>query len=139
MVFKLLRKPPPMISGSGASGIPNRQVKDDPGTQVPMRSREQKVTSDELRAFRELLRERYSLDIQIWELRTVHFYNQQKVIDIMKKADALLLRIKATAISMNHRSFFDKDDDWDKFRLIYEKVMAPGKRVWLQKLPFGEE
>jgi hypothetical protein len=108
------------------------------GDVVHVRARADKVTNAELRDLRELLRQRYAADLEIWGYRKVAVHNRPQVEQKMKKADALLLRIKALVLSMDHRDHFSSDAEWETFGEIKERVLAKGKRNWVANPPFGE-
>ncbi|OAP64494.1 hypothetical protein AYL99_00466 [Fonsecaea erecta] len=105
----------------------------------PPRPRGQKVTPEELRRLRELMRQRYALDLEIWSLRKVGNYNKPIVEDKMRRADALLACIRATVASMDGRDYFHHEDDYRKLRDIKARVMKDGKKEWVQNPPWNED
>ena len=117
----------------------SKQDEGAPGDRPPPRTRGEKVRNEELRNLRELLRQRYTLDLEIWGLRKVGTYNRPIVEDKMKKADALLVRIRALVLSMDHRDHFRTDAEYSKFTDVKMRVLASGKREWMRNPPWDED
>jgi len=103
------------------------------------RAKGQKVTPEELRRLRELMRQRYALDLEIWSLRKVGNHNKPIVLDKMKRADALLACIRATVLSMDSRDYFHADDEYEKLKEVKARVLAAGKRDWVRNPPWNED
>ncbi|KAH0837642.1 hypothetical protein AYO21_09475 [Fonsecaea monophora] len=102
------------------------------------RPKGQKVSPEELRRVREMMRQRYTLDLEIWGLRNVRNHNREIVEDKMRRADALLACIRATVTAMDGRDYFSRDDDYQKLREIKARVMVGG-RNWMQNPPWNED
>ena len=117
------------------NGKPPGKLSD--GDRPPARAKGEKVTSEELRNLRELIRQRYSLDLKIWSLRKVGSHNQKIVEVDMKRADAMLLSIKALVLSMDSRDYFNTDVEYQTFKQVKARVMADGKAEWIENPPWG--
>lgn len=100
------------------------------------RSRGQKITPEEVRELRELIRKRYALDVEIWRLKDVKSFQRDYVREKMWRSDAALRRIQDTVESWNHRNYFRTDRDWNKFQNIRDRVMENGKREWSNHPPW---
>jgi hypothetical protein len=57
----------------------------------------------------------------------------------MKKADAMLLSIKALVLSMDSRDYFNTDVEYEMFKQVKARVMADGKREWIKNPPWDED
>jgi hypothetical protein len=109
------------------------------GDRPPVRAKGEKVTSEELRTLRELMRQRYALDLEIWSLRKVGNHNKCIVEDKMKRADALLARIRALVLSMDNRNYFNTATEYQKLTEVKFRVLADGKREWMRNPPWDED
>ena len=117
-----------------------RPEEEPPCDPPPPRSSEvEKVTSEELRNLHELLHQRYALDLEIWRVRKVAIHNMPLVEDRMKKADALLVQIRAMVLSMDHPDRFRTDAEYQKLTEIKLRVLASGKREWIANPPWDED
>ena len=97
------------------------------------------MTNMELCDLRELIRQRYALDLEIWGYRKVGTYNHAIVEAKMSKADALLNRIQGLVLSMDHRDHFRTDAEYLKFQEVKIRVLASGKRQWKGNPPWNED
>jgi hypothetical protein len=124
-----------------ASGIEKLlRPKPDMSDELPrQRPKGQKVKPQELRQLRELLRQRYDLDLEIWNRRKVGVYNRPIVEESMRKADALLLRIRALVVTMDRREYFNSDAEYMRFKEVKARIGENGKRSWIQNPPWDEE
>ncbi|KAF2188026.1 hypothetical protein K469DRAFT_628283 [Zopfia rhizophila CBS 207.26] len=124
--------------------LPTKPAKSaKPGDLPIYRAKGKKVTAEELRDLRDLIRTRYALDVEIWNLRHVKAFNRQKVHDKMRRADAALAKIERTVLSMDHIEFFEDPADYRKLQDIKVRVLEGGKRHWAvhppwQELPYGQ-
>jgi len=110
-----------------------------PGDKPPSRGKRGKVTTKELFQLRELMRQRYALDLQIWDLRKARPGDRKIVEEKMKKADALLAQIRALVLSMDHRDYFKSDVEYRKLKEIRTRILAGEKRHWVKNSPWDEE
>lgn len=109
-----------------------------PGDMPTFRAKGQLVTAEELRSLGELIRQRYALDLEIWNLRNVRPRDRHLVEDKMKKADAALGKIRRVVQSFDSQDYFTSQSDYAKLQEIKTRIMAEGKRNWMQDPPWGE-
>ncbi|OCK87387.1 uncharacterized protein K441DRAFT_701265 [Cenococcum geophilum 1.58] len=102
------------------------------------RTKGQKVTVEEFRELRELIRYRYALDVEIWGLRDVKPYSRDAVEERMRKADAALAKIQRTVNNLDKREFFSSHADYERLKEIKHRVLEPGKRDWRLHPPWEE-
>jgi len=111
-----------------------------PGNLPLYRAPGQRVTPEELRELREQIRQRYQLDVQVWGMRYLRERDRDIVQEKIKRADALLDKIRRTVISWDKQEFWDPHTrDYEKFREIKRRVCSPGKRDWTNHPPWEEQ
>jgi len=108
------------------------------GDMVRMR-RGQQVTAKELRDLCELIRKRYSLDVEIWSLRKTKARDRKIVEDKMHKADATLRKINRILDSWDTEEAFPNAHDRAKLQEIRRRIKMAGKRDWAKQSPFDEQ
>lgn len=94
-----------------------------------------KVKAVEIRDLGELIRKRYELDVEIWNLRDVAVHDRIVVLDKMHRSDAVMKKIYATIDAWDGPEAFDARD-WRKFQEIKYRVMAGGQRTWTNNPPW---
>jgi len=99
----------------------------------------QKVTKEEIRELCDLVRKRFALDADLWNLREAREHDRHKVWDRIHKADATLAKIQRTLDSWNRVDLFESRSDWDTVVDIKRRVNLPGKRNWIAKPPWCGE
>jgi len=109
-----------------------------PADIVPRRQKTRKVTAEEIRELRELVRQRYALDVRIWGLRDVLPATRPAVMRDMIKADALLVRIESLVKNMDKREYFENDRQYHMFSDIKNRIQASGKRNWSKNGPWSQ-
>ncbi|KAH0548625.1 hypothetical protein GP486_007831, partial [Trichoglossum hirsutum] len=97
-----------------------------------------KVKAVEIRQLAELVRNRYELDIKIWQLRDAQHHDRPVIKEIMRRSDATLIKIRHTIESWDRRDIFDSDDDWAKFKDIQFRVTTGRKRIWTENPPWND-
>lgn len=103
------------------------------------REKRQKITAEELRELRELIRYRYALDVELWSKhRKVKPYSRYVAQDLMRKSDSALVKIRRMVEDWDKRSYFSSDDEYFKFQEIKARVEAEGKRNWMRQPPWME-
>src|SRR4051812_49104065 len=88
------------------------------GDEVKVRRPGQKVEPKELRELCELIRRRYSLDVEIWSLRKTRLRDRKIVEDKMHKAQATLRKINRILDSWDNDNAFTNAGDRAKFQEI---------------------
>jgi hypothetical protein len=110
-----------------------------PADAPPPRAKNQKVTAEEIRDLRELMRQKYSLDLQVWNLRHSHARDKKFLDEKMQKADAALVKIRQTVLSWNSPDFFETKADYQRFISIRGTVMRSTIRIWMKNPPRKDE
>jgi hypothetical protein len=108
------------------------------GDVVKPRRKGQKVEPKEIRELCELVRKRYSLDVEIWSLRKTKPRDRRFVKEKMNKADATLQKINRILDSWDTAEAFTSDSDRAKFQEIRRRIKMDGKRDWAKDSPFDE-
>jgi hypothetical protein len=98
-----------------------------------------KQTSPEtLRDLRELIRERYELDVKIWALRSVRKQDRPIVQNKMDKADAVMEDILLMVDMWGDNSDGRWDpEEWEKVGIIRKKLFEGGHRRWADSPPWA--
>jgi len=109
-----------------------------PGDIPKARSPNQRVTSEELRDLRELIRHRYALDVEIWNLRDAQRHDRNIIHDKIRKSKAALAKIIRVVESLDDRSYFSSDAEHAKLQQIKSRVMEEGKRDWEMHPPWQD-
>lgn len=103
--------------------------------------RQRNSSKESVRQLRELVRERYRLDLYIWSERDVLPADRELVMRDCQRADDRLRRIY-TIVSCWDEEFFAKKD-WDAAKKIKEGILAAkaegGHLLWAQKPPWEYE
>jgi hypothetical protein len=95
-----------------------------------------KVKPEEVRGLGELIRKRYELDVEIWDLRHVQPHDRPVVEDKMRRSDATLQKISATIAAWDSPDAFESPTDWAKLQEIKKRIKASGKRIWAANPPW---
>jgi hypothetical protein len=98
-----------------------------------------KLTSPEaLRWLRDLIRTRYDLDMEIWSLRRARRPDRPVVEEKMKKADAILTEIYTMVRTWEENDKLWTPEEWELAQDIKERILADGKRMWMENPPWNE-
>jgi hypothetical protein len=97
-----------------------------------------KVRPTELRHVRELIRQRYTLDLETWGYLTVAQHNRPLVEEKMRRVDGLLWRIRALVLSLDHRDHFQSDAEYHRCSEVKARVLEDGKRDWAKHPPWQD-
>src|SRR5690349_9234527 len=95
---------------------------------APTQSSPPLVRAEEVRQLCDLVRLRFSLDQEIWSLRSVRPSNHDIVYEKMKYADATLEKIRRTIASWDRKDMFLTEEDWEVFQEIKSRIEMHGKR-----------
>jgi hypothetical protein len=101
-----------------------------PGNEVP---------AEAIRELRELIQQRYQLDLDIWDSRKCGVWDRKYVEQQMVKADAILHKIERILYSWSDPNLVWSPEDYDKFQEIQFRLLDKGKRRWTVNPPWGEE
>jgi hypothetical protein len=97
----------------------------------------QKVEAKEVRELAELIRLRYTLDVDLWNHRFTKPRDRHIIEDKIRKADATLAKVRGIVDSWDVPDAFEEDgQDWSKLRNIKRRVGAEGKRNWAINPPW---
>ncbi|KAI9773909.1 MAG: hypothetical protein M1840_006135 [Geoglossum simile] len=96
-----------------------------------------KVKPKEIRDLRDLIRKRYELDVEIWDLRFVRPCDRHIVEDKMRRSDAALQKIRRIIRAWDSRDAFESLDDWEKLQEIKLRIESGGKRIWADGPPWN--
>lgn len=98
-----------------------------------------KASPDTLRTLRELIRNRYELDVKIWGLRHVRKPDQPIVQAKMDKADAIMDEILGMVEVWADNNNGDwTAEEWDKVQIIQRRLREGGYRVWANNPPWAD-
>jgi hypothetical protein len=108
-----------------------------PGDQPASFSPGYKVSPAELRDLNELIRQRYTLDIEIWARRHCMPRDRPLVVERMIRADAALSKILGIVRAWDTLDVWESEADYLLLKNIrYRLEMVPGKRVWADNPPW---
>jgi hypothetical protein len=96
------------------------------------------TTPEALRGLRDLIRQRYQLDMFIWSLRDARGPDRPIVIEKMEKADAVLLEIYSMVETWEENDQVWTEEEWALAQKIKERLQAGGKRWWENNHPWNE-
>jgi hypothetical protein len=99
----------------------------------------QAVPPAAIRELRELIQQRYELDLDIWDSRKCGVWDKKYVEAQMVKADAILLKIERILYSWTDPNLVWSPEDSDKFQEIQYRLLKKGKRRWTVNPPWGED
>jgi hypothetical protein len=117
----------------------NGKVRAVPDADIPkVRVQGEKVQSKEIRALCELIRKRYALDIDIWDLKDSRDRDRDEVWALIYKSDAALAKIKRTLDSWDRADVFDSERDWHRMQDIKRRINLEGKRDWVKHPPWED-
>ena len=105
------------------------------GDIVVPREPNQLVKKEELRELGELIRERYKLDMLLYNLRDKTAYEDDVIDENTIKASAALEKIKRLVDSFDRYDLFADPRDYEKLREIKRRIYEGGKRDWKKHPP----
>ncbi|KAJ4365714.1 hypothetical protein N0V83_008334 [Neocucurbitaria cava] len=92
--------------------------------------------ASQIRELRDLIRYRYALDVEIWGMRDVKWYQRDTLRTKMTRADAALATIKSTLENWDRAEFFQTDGEYRRFREIKRRIVDGDKRNWTANPPW---
>ncbi|KAF2252502.1 hypothetical protein BU26DRAFT_602870 [Trematosphaeria pertusa] len=97
------------------------------------------ASPETLRSLRELIRTRYQLDVEIWNLRGVRRPDRCIAERKMEKADAVMEEILGmVAVWGDNADGLWDEDEWERVKEIRKRLMSEGKREWVGNPPWAE-
>lgn len=106
------------------------------------RQRDQLVNHNDSRALqelRDLIRERYELDMEIYRMRTYTEANRDLVEKRMVKSDEVLQKIRSIVEVWSPATFDESGIEWVVAEQVKERLLADGKRIWATDPPWPIE
>jgi hypothetical protein len=97
------------------------------------------ASPNSLRELRELIRTRYALDVEIWDLRMVRRPDRPIVEEMMEKSDSALLEIKKIIQAWDGTEGNWTVREWEQVQEIRRRILTSGKREWATNPPWEEE
>ena len=97
------------------------------------------TSPESLYRLRDLIRQRYQLDVKIWGMRTVLRGNQKIVINLGKEADAILQQIYDTVELWEESAFQGHPREWEIASQIREGILQSRPRIWENNMPWNDE
>lgn len=116
----------------------NRQAQLIKDNEAKRREKIKKTTPESLRILRDLIRQRYQLDMHIWSLKGARAPDRPIVEADMEKADSVLQEIYAMVETWDENEADWTPQEWALASRIKEQVMKGGKRVWRNNPPWNE-
>jgi hypothetical protein len=84
------------------------------------------------------MRQRYSLDLEIWRNRDVDPWDRDLVQVKMEKADALMETIFKTVAAWDDPRCFAHPEDYETMQVIRQRILKSQPRNWAQNPPWSE-
>lgn len=106
---------------------------------VLTKNRKSKVTTEELRELQELIRIRYTLDVEIWRDRSLlgdlhRDIQNERIV----KAEAALTRMQKLVKDWDKADNFEPKD-YKMFQDVKKRILADGKRNWAKDPPWDKK
>jgi hypothetical protein len=103
------------------------------------RKKMEEASAETLCNLRELIRDKYRLDVEIWGLRGVRRPDRWLVEQMMEKADAVMEEIMTTVGVWEHNNDGLWDPaEWERVQDIRRRLRSGGKRTWSDNPPWNE-
>jgi hypothetical protein len=149
MVGKLFKRwSRPVSSSSGNTTLPpwsesgsktNGSVAVPPADLPKPRYKGQKVKPEEIRELCNLVRKRYAVDGDLWDLRHAKDRDRSKVWERIDKAEATLAKIRRILASWDSPELFSSAEEWEQFQDIKARIHLDNKRDWIANPPWSGE
>ena len=115
------------------------QVQVQPGDLPPAIPPGQKVTALEIRNLNDLIRKRYTLDVEIWNKRHCASRDRKILLEKMTQSDATLVKIMSTVRMWDTREVWESNTDYHRLKEIRHRLeMEGGKRLWKGNPPWEQ-
>ena len=97
------------------------------------------ASPETLRSLRELIRDKYRLDVEIWGLRGARKPDRWVVEQKMEKADAVMQEIMAmVGLWEDNRDESWDPAEWERVQDIRRRLQSGGIRIWADSLLWSE-
>jgi hypothetical protein len=127
---------PPSTASNPSISSPPPPVQRPPVKLLKPAPQKPRITPEEIRKLRDLIRYRYALDIQIWEKRGNTEYQRRVVNEKMKRADAALADIRRYLTDWDNAEYFERPEEYQKFQEIKRRIETGNKRNWRDQPPW---
>lgn len=97
------------------------------------------TSPESLYRLRELIRQRYQLDVKIWGMRNVMRSNHKVVINLGRESDAILQQIYDTIELFEESAFQGHPREWQIASRIREGILRSKPRIWNGNPPWNDE
>ena len=115
-----------------------KQVKEQEEANKRILERQRNASAESVRRLRELVREKYRLDVYVWSKRDVLRANQKIIMGDCKKADAILQEIYYI-INAWEEDLFDAEE-WKVAKKIKESLSQTDQHaIWVSQPPWDRE
>lgn len=101
--------------------------------------RMRQMSPETLRNLRELIRQKYELDVEIWDLRAVRKPDRWIVIEKMEKADAVLQEILTMVTAWEGTQQSWTGGEWERVQEIQDRLQVDNKRWWTGNPPWEDD
>jgi len=120
--------------------LEDQAIKDAKAKRNAKLKKMKEASPETLRDLRELIRNRYQMDVEIWGLRSARKPDRPKVLEKMVVADAIMEEILTTISTWENQQDGNwTDEEWDRVQEIKERLQSDGKRVWEGNPPWADE
>ncbi|KAL6709494.1 hypothetical protein ACN47E_001429 [Coniothyrium glycines] len=89
-----------------------------------------RITAENIREIREMIRYRYALDIKIWKKKDNKGHARDYLQELMHKSNATLVHIRKILESWDRREYFETDEEHAKFKEIKDRIEYGQKMIW---------
>jgi chromosome segregation ATPase len=89
-----------------------------------------------LRKLKDLIRQKYKLDVEIWRDRNSLRNNRPKVLKKMAQADQKLQDIIKSVTLWDNSTGLYSEDEWETAEIIRNRIFKDGKKVWANRPPW---
>lgn len=96
------------------------------------------TTPEALHGLRDLIRTKYQMDTYIWSLKAVRRPDRPRVVEMMEKADAVLMEIYTIVETWEADDSIWTPEEWRLAQMINDRIMADGKRWWENNPPWND-
>lgn len=119
--------------------LEDQAIKDAKDKRNEKRKKMKESSPETLRDLRELIRNRYQLDVEIWGLRSARKPDRPTVLEKMAVADAIMEEILTTISTWENQQDGNwTDEEWARVQEIKERLQSDGKRVWEGNPPWAD-
>lgn len=119
--------------------LEDKAIQDAKGRRNAKLKKMKESSPETLRDLRELIRNRYQMDVEIWGLRSARKPDRPMVLQKMVVADAIMEEILTTISTWgSQRDGNWTDEEWDRVQEIKERLQSDGKRVWEGNPPWAD-